>query len=216
MDNPLYDVITVAHVAAAIAGFGTAALTGWYAAAVRRSPRGAEAERLLRYFRPGVNWGGRALLLVPLLGAALLALNHGQDVGQPYPWIGLALWTAAIGLASAVIWPGERRIQQELAADGLLTASMAAVTAPAAPPGRDTAAVPASGAPPGSGAPPASAAPPAVAAGAAPVAGAAPAAVAPVPAAGKLAVVCRRVERASAAMSVLFVLAVAVMIIQPS
>jgi hypothetical protein len=125
MNSPLYDVVLALHVAAGLAGFGALGFTGRYAAALRRGPRGAEADRVRRYFRPGVNWASRALLLVPLLGGSLLAIGHGRDVGRPYPWIGLAIWVAATGVASAVVWPGERRIQQTLAAE---SASQAAGT----------------------------------------------------------------------------------------
>lgn len=167
MNTPLYDVVLALHVASALAGFGATGLTGWYAAAVGRRPAGLEAERLRRYFRPGVNWAARALLLVPLLGGTLLALQHGQDVGQPYPWIGLALWFAAVGVASARVWPGERRIQAAIATGELLPAP--AILAPAAHSGSGS----------------------------------------------ELTALCRQVERAAAVTSVIFVLALAVMVIQP-
>ena len=52
---------------------------------------------------------------MPVLGGTLLALNHGRDVGAAWPWIGLGLWVAATGVASAVVWPSERTIQQAIA-----------------------------------------------------------------------------------------------------
>ncbi len=162
MNTPLYDVVLALHVASGLAGFGALALTGWYASALGRGASPADAERLRRYFRPGVNWAARALLLVPLLGGTLLALGHGQDAGRPYPWIGLTIWVAAAGVASAVVWPGERSIQAALAA------GVAQVAEP----------------------------------GSAPVSTA-------------LARVCARVERGAAITSLLFVAALAVMIVQP-
>lgn len=114
MGRPLYDILIVLHVASAVAGFGALALTGWNA-----GPRGAseqQLERLRRFFRPGRNWPARSILLVPLFGGALLAAGHGQDVGKAFPWIGLGLWTVAASIASAAVWPDERRLQQLVAA----------------------------------------------------------------------------------------------------
>ncbi|MHB1972911.1 MAG: DUF2269 family protein [Acidimicrobiales bacterium] len=114
--SPLYDVVMAVHVLAAVVGFGALGSTGAYAAALRRDGDPFASRALRRYFTPGPNWPARAVLLVPLLGGTLLALGHGRDVGYPWPWIGLAVWTAATGLASAVLWPAEREIQALLAA----------------------------------------------------------------------------------------------------
>lgn len=115
MHSALYSVVLALHVASGLGGFGAVALTGWFAAALRRPSGARDVERLRRYFRPGRNWVARALLLVPVFGATLLALDHGADVGRAYPWIGLAIWLVAMALVSAVVWPGERAIQQALA-----------------------------------------------------------------------------------------------------
>jgi hypothetical protein len=114
--GPLYDTVVALHVLAAAVGFGALGSTGAYAAAARRSPEPFSNPGVVRYFTPGRNWGERAILLVPLLGGALLALGHGRDVSAAWPWIGLAIWTAATAVASAVAWPAEREIQGYLAA----------------------------------------------------------------------------------------------------
>jgi len=114
-DSPLYDLVLALHIASALAGFGALALTGVNAAAARRLAGRPPDERLRRYFRPGRNWAARALFLVPVFGALLLLLHHGADARHPFPWIGLGLWLVATGLASAVVWPGERAVQAALA-----------------------------------------------------------------------------------------------------
>lgn len=114
--SPLYDVVMAVHVLAAVVGFGALGSTGAYAAALRRDGDPFASRALRRYFTPGPNWAARTVLLVPFLGGTLLALGHGRDVGYPWPWIGLAVWTVATGLASAVLWPAEREIQTLLAA----------------------------------------------------------------------------------------------------
>ena len=116
MTGPLYDMVLAAHVLAAVVGFGALGASGAFAAAARRSADPWSDAALVRYFAPGRNWAARVVLLVPVLGATLLALGHGRDVPYPWPWIGLATWTTATGIASSVLWPAERAIQRLLSA----------------------------------------------------------------------------------------------------
>jgi uncharacterized membrane protein len=140
MSSPLYDIVMAFHVLASVVGFGALGSTGSYAAAARRSSDPFSSASLTRYFTPGRNWAARAIVLVPLLGGALLALGHGQDDSSAWPWIGLAVWAVAVGIASAVLWPAERRLQQCLvrgreapgAADALASAARSAERAAAA------------------------------------------------------------------------------------
>jgi uncharacterized membrane protein len=111
-EGPAYSVLLLLHVAAALVGFGALAVTGLQAARARRGPGQPGAPGLRRYFRPGVNWAGRSLYLVPVLGFALLADSGGAfDPGDAWVVAGLVLWLAAASVAEAVVWPGERRIQ---------------------------------------------------------------------------------------------------------
>ncbi len=60
-----------------------------------------------RYFRPGVNWAGRALYGVPVFGFALVAASDGAfDAGDAFVAVGLVLWLVAAVLAEVVVWPG--------------------------------------------------------------------------------------------------------------
>lgn len=113
--GPLYDLVLVAHVLAAVVGFGALGASGASAAAVRRSPDPWSEPSLARYFAPGRNWASRSVLLVPVLGATLLALGHFRDAPMPWPWIGLGIWAAAVAVASGGLWPAERAIQGLLA-----------------------------------------------------------------------------------------------------
>jgi uncharacterized membrane protein len=104
--------LIVLHVVSAVVGFGAIALTGVYAGLARR--RADEAVR--RYFRPGTNWAARAVYAVPVLGVVLVATSNGSDrYSQTWVWVSLLLWVLATTLAHAVVWPGERRIQQLVA-----------------------------------------------------------------------------------------------------
>jgi len=103
------------HVLCALVGFGTMVMTGAQAARARRGPSAPAAAALLRYFRPGVNWAGRALYGVPVFGFSLVAASNGAfSSGDGFVVVGLMVWIVATLLAEVVVWPGERRIQVEL------------------------------------------------------------------------------------------------------
>lgn len=108
----LYSVLLLLHVAAAVVGFGAIVLTGVQAARARRGPAQPAAVALRRYFRPGVNWAGRVVYGVPVLGFALVAASGGAfDASDGFVVAGLLLWLAGAALAEIVVWPAERRIQ---------------------------------------------------------------------------------------------------------
>ncbi len=108
--------VIVLHVLSAVVGFGAIFLTGVYAGLARR--RASEAVR--RYFRSGPIWAARGVYLVPLLGVVLVETSHGVDrFGELWVWVSVLLWVLAAGLAHAVLWPGERRIQQLVAGSPL-------------------------------------------------------------------------------------------------
>ncbi len=105
-----YDIVLLAHVLAALIGLGAVAVSGVGALALSRS--GPTSEAVRRYYRPGVNWAGRILFLVPVFGVALMAMSHG-DWSFSDGWLtaGLVLWAAAAVGAELVLWPAERRLQ---------------------------------------------------------------------------------------------------------
>jgi uncharacterized membrane protein len=112
----LYDVVLLAHILSALVGFGAVAPAGGYALVLRRpGPRSAS---VFRYYRPGVNWGGRILFLVPVFGFVLIGISHGAwSLSDGWITIGLALWAISALVAEMVLWPAERRLQQAVAED---------------------------------------------------------------------------------------------------
>ncbi|HUY21937.1 MAG TPA: hypothetical protein VMV22_06320 [Acidimicrobiales bacterium] len=111
----LYSILLVLHVLCAVVGFGTLVATGVQAARARRGPGAGGAEGVRRYFRPGVNWAGRALYGVPVFGVALLGASAGAfEAGDGFVVVGMALWLLAAVMAEAVVWPDERRVQAAL------------------------------------------------------------------------------------------------------
>jgi len=115
-DKAGFDLLLIAHVAAALVGFGSLVTSGIQAARLARAGPGRATPTLWQYFAPGVNWAGRTLYLVPLLGFALLAdSNGGLRLGEAWAVAGLALWSGAAVAAEGVLWPAERRIQAGLA-----------------------------------------------------------------------------------------------------
>ncbi len=105
-----YDVVLLAHVLAAAVGLGALVIAGAYAWALRRS--GPDREAVRRYYRPGVNWAGRSLFLVPVLGLSLMAMSHG-DWSFSDGWItmGLIAWAVVAVSAEMYLWPEERHLQ---------------------------------------------------------------------------------------------------------
>ena len=84
----VYTTLLMAHVLCAVVGFGTMVVTGTQAARARRGPSAAGAEGVRRYFRPGVNWAGRALYGVPVFGFWLLAASRGRSARATASWWG--------------------------------------------------------------------------------------------------------------------------------
>jgi hypothetical protein len=105
-----YDIVLLAHVLSVLVGFGAVATAGGYALALGRSGGGSESIR--RYYRPGVNWAGRVLFLVPILGIVLIAMSHGQwSFSDQWIGIGLTLWVVVAMIGELALWPAERRLQ---------------------------------------------------------------------------------------------------------
>lgn len=114
--NVAYDVVLLAHVLAALIGFGAVGVAGANALALGRS--GPRAESVRRYYRPGVNWGGRILFLVPVFGVALVQMSRGDwSFSDGWITVGIALWAVVAVVAEMVLWPTERRLQEAVAED---------------------------------------------------------------------------------------------------
>lgn len=111
-----YDLVLLAHVLAAMVGFGAIGMAGIFAQVLCRRGPGSEAVR--RYYSPGTNWAGRILFVVPVLGVALVAMSRGGwSFADGWVVIGLVLWAAAAVTSELILWPAERALQ-ELVAGG--------------------------------------------------------------------------------------------------
>ena len=105
----------MAHIAFVLVGLVSTFLTGTQAWRARRGAGSPASASVARYFRPGVNWPGRSLYAVFVLGVLLVLMSrrfYGFD--DPFVEIGLVIWIVCIGLAEMVIWPGERQLQRVL------------------------------------------------------------------------------------------------------
>jgi hypothetical protein len=105
-----YDVVLLAHVLSALIGLGAVVVAGGFALALARS--GPSSESIRRYYRSGINWGGRVLFLVPVFGVVLISMSKGVWSFSD-GWIvgGLALWSVAALGGEMVLWPAERQLQ---------------------------------------------------------------------------------------------------------
>jgi uncharacterized membrane protein len=108
--DAVYDLVLLAHVLSALVGFGAVVVAGGYAMGLLRSGRGSDGVR--RYYRPGINWGGRIIWLVPVFGVALIQMSHG-DWTFSEGWItaGLMLWVVSALVGEMALWPTERKLQ---------------------------------------------------------------------------------------------------------
>lgn len=110
LSNPWYALVVIIHVLVAVIGFGALGMTGAYARLVSVSSDPFHSPGAQRYFRRGKNIGARAIYLVPVFGGIALGFSH--DTHRLFPYFGLFLWLAATGIASAMLWPAEAKIQQ--------------------------------------------------------------------------------------------------------
>jgi hypothetical protein len=109
-----YDIVLLAHVLSALIGLGAVVVAGGYAVALLRS--GPDSEAVRRYYRPGVNWAGRILFLVPVLGVVLIAMSHGTwSFSDGWVSTGLLLWAVVAVTGELALWPAERRLQAAVA-----------------------------------------------------------------------------------------------------
>jgi hypothetical protein len=106
-----FDIVLLLHVAAVVLGLGAVVVSGVQAARVLAAGRVGPSPTLAAYFAPSVNWVGRVLYAVPVLGVVLLAISRGA-YGWGDAWVqwGIGLWVAAAAGAEGLLWPSERRI----------------------------------------------------------------------------------------------------------
>jgi len=118
-DNSVsYDLVLLAHVLAAVAALVAVVASGSFALVLRGSLRSGRplTDPVVRYFRPGVNWVGRVLFAVPVLGVALIAMGRGAwSWSDTWISMGMGVWAVVAVIAEAVLWPGERRLQAVVA-----------------------------------------------------------------------------------------------------
>ena len=119
-DGPAFDIVLLLHVACVVVGLVTTATAAATATRLRRLLGSSLAlpAPLRRYFRPGVNWAGRAVYGIPVFGFALVAMSQGAyALGDGWVLGGLAIFAVLVLVGEGVLWPAERRLQVALAGD---------------------------------------------------------------------------------------------------
>ena len=116
-DGAAFDIVLLLHVVCVVAGLVTTVTAATTAARLRHLVAASAPlpDPVRRYFRPGVNWAGRAIWGIPVFGFALLAMSQGA-YGLRDGWImgGLAIFVVVALLGEGVLWPAERRVQAGL------------------------------------------------------------------------------------------------------
>jgi hypothetical protein len=106
-----YGALLAVHIATAVVGFSTLALSGLYGSWGRRLRTWEELRDVRRYFGRS-NRSGQALWMVPVTGGVALWLRHGINaLGQAWVIASMICWAVSLVLAVSVIWPAERRIR---------------------------------------------------------------------------------------------------------
>ena len=108
------DIFIRRPVLAAVVSLVALLVSGGFALALRRAlmTDSPVPEAVARYYRPGVNWAGRTLFLVPVFGVALLAMSGGEwSVSDAWVSLGSAGWALVAMVAEGLLWPMERRLQ---------------------------------------------------------------------------------------------------------
>lgn len=132
--GPAYTVVLLCHVAAVLVGMVTMVAGAAFSLRLLAAGDGPVPPSVRSYFSPGTNWVGRVLYLVPVLGAALLAMSGGAyRVGSDWVLTGIGLWVTAIGLAEAVLWPAEQRVRRVLGGPATTTPGPAPAAATPGP-----------------------------------------------------------------------------------
>jgi hypothetical protein len=119
-DGAAFDLVLLLHVVCVVFGVVTTVTAAATAARLRRL-LGASVplpEPVRRYFRPGINWAGRAIWGIPVFGFALLAMSQGA-YGLRDGWVmgGLVIFVVVALLSEGVLYPAERRVQAGLGSD---------------------------------------------------------------------------------------------------
>ena len=117
-NSKTYDLVLLGHVLSAVVGMVAVVVSGSFALVLRTALRvgGPLPVVVVRYYRPGVNWVGRVLFAVPVLGVVLIAMSGGQW-GYSEGWVttGLAVWVVVAMAAEGMLWPAERSLQRVVA-----------------------------------------------------------------------------------------------------
>ena len=115
VNQPAYVVLLLAHATAALIGFGSVALSGYYAN--RLEAAGEEAER---FFSSKRTISRYMVWATGVLGVVLLVLNHRSARMASYPWLRIVVvdYVLAAAFVAMAIWPLEARIRKALAAGG--------------------------------------------------------------------------------------------------
>jgi hypothetical protein len=119
-DGAAFDIVLLLHVVCVVVGIVTTVTAAATAARLRRllAASAPLPEPVRRYFRPGINWAGRAIWGIPIFGFALLAMSQGAfSLRDGWVTGGLAIFVAVSLLAEGMLFPAERRVQAGLGSD---------------------------------------------------------------------------------------------------
>ncbi len=105
--SPIYDLLLLAHIVAAIGGFGANGLAGVYAGQLYPTA----TDSATRYFTSPRFIAEKLIYLVPVFGLIMIGVSRGtSELVKPWVLTGITAWVAAIAVAQTLVWPNERKI----------------------------------------------------------------------------------------------------------
>ena len=111
-NQPLYVVLLLVHAGAALIGFGSIGLGGFYATRLDS----VDPEESRRFFLAKRTVARVMVVVAGVLGLLLLALNSNRSAFLGYLWLRIAVADYLVLLTFVIfgVWPLERRIRESL------------------------------------------------------------------------------------------------------
>jgi hypothetical protein len=122
-----FDLVLIAHVGVALLCLVQFSLLAVGAFQIRTSPTDGFPQWAKNFFRPGTNWAGRSVHLLPVLGLVLVGLSKGA-YSLSHLWVeaGIALYLGIAGVAEGWLFPAEQTLKASLKDEDVLSAKSAA------------------------------------------------------------------------------------------
>jgi uncharacterized membrane protein len=110
INSGIYKVLLVLHILSVVVGIGAVMLNGVYAAQAQKWP-GTPGRAVSEANLAVSQIAEKVIYLIPIFGILLvLTSDDAWGFDQTWIWLSILIYVAAVGVAHAVLTPGQRRI----------------------------------------------------------------------------------------------------------